>query len=123
MPSLVNTQGPDKGKHYPIGTEPLVTLGRDDACTYQIRDARVSRKHLQVALDPGSGECSVADYRTANGTTLNGAHVTTKTPLKDGDEIRIGDTSLIYSSSDYADDEAAMKDIKKKGEWKRSTIM
>ena len=121
MPSLVNIKGPDMGACYPIGDAHLISVGRDEKCDIQIRDVRVSRQHLQLTNENGAH--TVADYRTANGTLLNGADVTEKTPLKDGDQIRIGDTTLVYTTDDYPDAATAVTEAKKKGEWKRSTIM
>ncbi|MCB9838663.1 MAG: FHA domain-containing protein [Phycisphaeraceae bacterium] len=121
--SLVNIRGPEAGNHYSIGDGHLVSVGRDEQCNIQIRHARVSRQHLQITVIPGVEGHSVADYRTANGTTLNGVKVTERAPLRDGDELGIGDTTLVYTIDDYPDAETAIKAARKKGEWKRSTIM
>ncbi|MBU6414588.1 MAG: FHA domain-containing protein [Planctomycetes bacterium] len=50
MASLVIVEGVDQGRLLAI-KEPIVFIGRDDTCTYQILDAQVSRKHLQVRFD------------------------------------------------------------------------
>jgi len=121
MPSLVNIKGPDMGACYPIGDAHLISVGRDEKCDIQIRDVRVSRQHLQLTNE-NDGH-TVADYRTANGTAVNDVEINEKTVLKDGDQIRIGDTTLVYTTDDYPDAQTAMSEARKKGEWKRSTIM
>lgn len=121
MASLVNIQGPDMGACYTIGDGHLVSVGRDEKCDIQIRDVRVSRQHLQITNENGGH--TVADYRTANGTKVNTIEINEKTVLKDGDQIHIGDTTLIYTTDDYPDAATAVTEARKKGEWKRSTIM
>jgi pSer/pThr/pTyr-binding forkhead associated (FHA) protein len=122
MASLVIIGGEGEGRHLPL-LEPLVSIGRDDACTFQLLDDQVSRKHLQLRLDPATGAHAAGDYRSANGVFINGRRITDPAPLRDGDKIRIGRTTLIYLAEDHPDAEAALAAARKKGEWKRSTIM
>lgn len=122
MASLVVTEGPRQGAHFPL-TEPLVSVGRDDTCTIQIVDQSVSRKHLQVRLNDADGLHYAGDYRSANGVFINEKQIVADVPLADGDRIRIGGTTLVYLKADHADAGAAMEAAKKKGEWRRSTIM
>lgn len=122
MASLVVTEGKQQGLHFPLA-EPLVSLGRDDVCTFQILDEQVSRTHLQVRLNPTSGAHVAADYRSANGVFVNGEQIVVPTALADGDAIRIGQTTLVYLVADHPDAQSALAAAaKKKGEWKRATI-
>ena len=50
MASLVIVEGQGQGGHFPL-TLPLVSIGRDDTCTFQVLDPLVSRKHLQVRVE------------------------------------------------------------------------
>ncbi len=122
MASLVVIEGPGAGAHFPL-TEPMVSVGRDDTCTIQILDALVSRKHLQVRLDAALGRHVAADYRSAHGVFVNDKQIALDTPLNDGDRIRIGQTMLMYLAADHADAPSALAAAKKKGEWKRTTLM
>ncbi len=122
MASLVVIEGLGEGSHFPL-TEPLVSIGRDDTCTFQVLDSLVSRKHLQVRLDATLGKHVAGDYRSANGVFLNGKQIVLDTALKNGDKIRIGQTTLMYLTEDHADAPAALAAAKKLGEWKRSTMM
>jgi pSer/pThr/pTyr-binding forkhead associated (FHA) protein len=122
MPSLVVIEGQSQGKHFPLA-QALISVGRDDTCTFQILDTQVSRKHLQVRLDQKSGRHFAGDYRSANGVFINGHLMNLETPLNDGDSIRIGQTTLIYLADDTLDPKSALEVARKKDEWKRSTIM
>ena len=122
MASLVVIEGPGQGVHFPL-TEPLVSVGRDDTCTFQVLDALVSRKHLQVRLDAATGKHVAGDYRSAHGVFVNNKQILLDTVLNDGDRIRIGQTTLMYLAVDHPDAPSALAAAKKKGEWKRTTLM
>jgi diguanylate cyclase (GGDEF)-like protein len=78
--------GPDLGRRYVVGLEPLV-IGRGDGCEVQINDASVSRRHAQVQQAPDG--VTVADLGSTNGTFLNDALVANAV-LNDGDYLRVG---------------------------------
>lgn len=122
MATLVVIEGTGEGSHFPL-TLPLVSVGRDDTCTYQILDPLVSRTHLQIRLDPAIGKHVAGDYRSAHGVFVNGKQILLDTPLNDGDRIKIGNTTLVYLAADPADAPAALAAARKKGEWKRTTLM
>lgn len=122
MASLVIIEGPGQGSHFPL-TQPLVSVGRDDTCTYQVLDAHVSRKHLQVRMDDKLGKHVAGDYRSAHGVFVNDKQILLDTPLNEGDKIRIGQTTLMYLAADHADAPTAVAAAKKKDEWKRTTLM
>ncbi|NUQ53619.1 MAG: FHA domain-containing protein [Phycisphaerales bacterium] len=122
MASLVIVEGNGQGSHFPL-TLPLVSLGRDDTCTFQVLDPLVSRKHLQIRVDEAMGKHVAGDYRSGNGVFVNERQIVLDTALSDGDVIRIGQTKLMYLSMDHPDAASAQAAAKKKGEWKRSTIL
>lgn len=122
MASLVVIDGPNQGVLFPIGDTP-VSIGREDTCTFQILDPRVSRTHLRVSLDPAHGKHVAGDYRSGNGVFVNGKQITLDTALTDGDRIMIGQSTLVYLVADHADGPSAVAAAKKKGEWKRPTLM
>jgi pSer/pThr/pTyr-binding forkhead associated (FHA) protein len=122
MASLVVVEGPGQGSHFPLADAP-VSIGREDTCTFQVLDPQVSRTHLRVWRDAAHGGHMAGDYRSGNGVFINNAQVVLDTILNDGDTIRIGQTTLVYLAADHADAPAAVAAAKKKGEWKRSTIM
>jgi pSer/pThr/pTyr-binding forkhead associated (FHA) protein len=122
MASLVVIDGPTPGGHFPLGSQKLVSVGRDDQCTFQVVDDEISRKHLQLRLEK-DGRHYAADYRSANGVYVNDRRITTDVPLADDDRIRIGRTTIIYTSRDFDDAESAVAAMKKSSEWRRSTII
>jgi len=122
MASLVVIDGPSKGTHMPLNA-PIVSVGREDTCTYQVLDPHVSRQHLQIKLDARLNTHVAGDYRSAHGVFVNGKAILVDTPLHDGDHIRIGTTTLMYLVEDHADGPSAVAAAKKKDEWKRSTLM
>lgn len=79
---------PEQGDH---------TLGRGRTCQLRLRDARASRQHCRVFVS-AAGKWAVEDLGSANGTQLNGAFLTARTPttLSTGDEISVGSTEIRF---------------------------
>jgi len=123
MACLIVTEGPHAGIHFPLGDQKLVSVGRDEDCTIQIPDPKVSRRHLQIRFEPAEGRHYAADYRSANGVRMNGGPMMQDTALKDGDVIQIGATTIVYSTADFADAATALKAMRVKDQWKRSTMI
>ena len=122
MACLVVIEGPSAGRYFALEEHHLVSVGRDEECTFQVVDPQVSRRHVQVERD-ADGSHVVRDYRSANGVMVNNAGVLMDTLLRDGDVIRIGATAIAYSSTDYPDAESAHTAVRAKGEWRRDTLL
>lgn len=122
MASIFITRGVNEGKYFRLPDEPIVSIGRDDQCTIQLLDPTISRKHLQIRLDDRTGRPLAADYRSANGVKVNGKLIADATPIKDGDQITIGETALVYLADDHPDAESARDAVRRKTEWKRTTL-
>lgn len=129
MASLVIIERSDLSPGQPAGAthfvlaEELVSLGRDDTCTFQILDPLVSRKHLQIRFDSAAGKHIAGDYRSAHGVFINGKQIVIDTALNDGDKIKVGNTTLMYLTANHPDATSAAAAAKKKGEWKRTTLL
>lgn len=123
MATLVIMTGEGRGRLLALPRASAVTIGRDDQCTFQIVDNRISRKHAQVHFDNSVGKYVVVDARSANGLYLNEVLVPVEAPLKDGDALRLGDTRLIFLERDYDDAAKALKDAHARDEWGRGTIL
>ncbi len=121
MACLVIVEGPATGQHFALGQNNAVAIGRDEECTFQIVDPLISRKHLQIRV--GSGGHIASDYRSANGVFVNDKQIVGDVALVDGDKIRIGGSTLVYSKADYPDAKSALNAVHRRGEWKRSTMM
>jgi sigma-B regulation protein RsbU (phosphoserine phosphatase) len=71
-------------------------VGRGGNCDLVVRDLAASRQHLESRRVADGYECRDLDSR--NGTQVNGEPIVVHR-LVDGDEIRIGKTSLVFSLS------------------------
>jgi pSer/pThr/pTyr-binding forkhead associated (FHA) protein len=77
---------------YPLKT--TVAIGRSQDNDVVIDDIEVSRRH--ALLSWADGEATIRDLNSANGTTVNGQSISTNRPLRNGDVIGLGTTSLTY---------------------------
>lgn len=83
----------------------VVTLGRDDKCTYRFDDPSVSGLHARLVII--GAEYMLADNKSTNGTWLNDVRVSEPVHLRDGDRIRLGATlTLRFSLLDEAEEQA-----------------
>jgi pSer/pThr/pTyr-binding forkhead associated (FHA) protein len=81
--------GADRVPLAPEGT----TIGRSRDSNILLADDRVSRRHARIDLR--QGVFVISDLGSANGTLVNGQRIQ-RQALRDGDEIRIGDTRLTF---------------------------
>lgn len=122
MACLVVVEGPAAGALFALAANNLVAIGRDEECTFQIIDPLISRQHLQIRAT-GDGKHVAIDARSANGVHINGVRMVSETPLKNGDEITLGATRIVYSNTDYPDAQTAMIGVRPGRQYKASTIM
>ncbi|MBL8825154.1 MAG: FHA domain-containing protein [Planctomycetia bacterium] len=93
MASLYVIQGSDEGKRFELTTQ-VVGLGREANNTVRLHDTEASRRHSELRLLP-NGTHQLLDLGSSNGTFVNGKMIK-DVVLKPGDEIRIGQTTLVY---------------------------
>ena len=105
MPVLHVLQGPDKGRTYNTLNESTI-IGRS---TDQIHlsDNSASRRHAE--LRPQNGSWLIVDLNSSNGTFLNGQRVVSPTCIKDGDQIRVGSSLLVFTGQNASDGFLASK--------------
>ncbi len=94
MPRLLVIRGADEGKQFELA-EALVTLGREASNLIRLHDTEVSRRHAEFRRVDGGW--SLLDTGSANGTYVNNQRVT-EAMLQAGDQITIGQTTLVYST-------------------------
>jgi transcriptional regulator with GAF, ATPase, and Fis domain len=70
-----------------------VTFGRARTCTVSLEDVSLSRTHAQIEAEPGG--VFLRDLNSRNGTFLGDERVD-RVALSEGDEIRIGNTRIVY---------------------------
>jgi len=79
-----------EGARHPVElTEEGVTVGRGEAATIRVASNAVSRVHSRFFLKDGKPH--VMDLKSLNGTTLNGASVSTPTLLHLGETVLLGE--------------------------------
>jgi pSer/pThr/pTyr-binding forkhead associated (FHA) protein len=115
MGSIIVTSGKQKGEYLPLGQRTSV-IGRDEALSLQVLDALVSRKHLRIWFDKATSKYYADDMQSKHGVFINKHKITESTVLNDGDEILIGDTTLLYTNEDLDSKESALSHYKKRGE-------
>ncbi len=94
MPRLLVIKGADEGKHFELA-EASVGIGRDPSSQIRLHDTEVSRRHAEFRqVEDGY---VLVDTASANGTYVNNNSVK-ETRLQAGDQIQIGQTTLVYSS-------------------------
>ena len=83
-----------EGKRHPIvKSRTVIGRGSDADIPLRVDNPTVSRRHALIVLTP-ERQAFVGDAGGANGTLLNGAAVTARSPLADGDVIRVGEVAL-----------------------------
>ncbi len=121
MASILVVSGPSEGVYCPLGKRTTV-IGRDEGCTVQVVDDRVSRKHIQIRYDDGPGRFVALDMKSANGMFINGRKVDAECDLVDNDEIQIGNSKIVFSLTDFPDKASAMNAYKQRGQKFKPTI-
>jgi hypothetical protein len=76
-------------------TEDVTTIGSIAGNTIVLQEQGVSKRHAGIKIEDMRFE--LADFGSTNGTFVNGAKVTSKQFLGNGDEIRIGECKLKFS--------------------------
>lgn len=97
MPTLFVIQGPDKGRTYQTPNEPSI-IGRVSD-QIQLTDNSASRRHAEVR--PSNGSWVLVDLNSSNGTFLNGQRIVTPINLKQGDQIKVGSTLLVFNPQQH----------------------
>ncbi|MEX1367789.1 MAG: ATP-binding protein [Nannocystaceae bacterium] len=89
---LVVISGEDPGRRIYLDRE--VVLGRGKDCSAVISDAGISRRHAVVHRN-AEGSYLVEDLGSRNGTRVNGERVTGTQALEFGDEIALGERTVL----------------------------
>lgn len=82
------------GTAYPLG-QAVTTIGRGTDVDIRIDDPGISRRHAEFRVASDGSGFSVIDLASTNGTYI-GTHKVGEHVLLDGDEIRMGGTSLVF---------------------------
>ena len=92
MPWLDGIGGVVAGQRINIILEETV-LGRSRVCDIQLHDPKISRQHAMLRLY--KGRYFLQDMQSSRGTLVNSQPVQTHL-LEDGDQIRMGDSVMVF---------------------------
>lgn len=120
MASLIVTSGEQKGEYLPLGRR-ISVIGRAENLPLQILDDVVSRKHLRVRFQDSDNRYYAEDMGSRHGVFINHHKINGETVLSEGDQILIGQTTLLFTDKDFDDLESALKHYNKVGERARTT--
>lgn len=120
MASLIVISGKKKGEYLPLGRRTSV-IGRAETLPLQILDDAVSRKHLQVRFAENDRRYYAEDMASRHGVFINHNRIKGETALTEGDQILIGQTTLLFTDKDFDDRESALQHYKKVGERSKTT--
>ena len=94
MPKLHVLSGVLEGKIFDL-LEERVSMGRALDNVIRLEDGTISHHHATLILD--TGEYSLRDLNSTNGTRVNGIRIV-ETKLHNSDAIRLGSVELRYES-------------------------
>ncbi|MFC1763752.1 FHA domain-containing protein [Planctomycetota bacterium] len=120
MGSLFVLSESQKGEYLPLGRRTSV-IGRGENLPLQVRDDRISRKHLRIRFDQGQNRYLAEDMGSKNGVLINSRKIEDPTPLREGDRILIGNSELLFTEKDFDNEQNALLHFKKHGELERPT--
>ena len=69
-------------------------IGRDPDAVLWIDDASVSRRHARIVV--AGDKTTIEDLGSKNGTFLSGQKIERPAPIADGDEIRVGPSTMVF---------------------------
>jgi serine/threonine protein kinase/pSer/pThr/pTyr-binding forkhead associated (FHA) protein len=96
---LVVARGPDLGTVFELEQHGSYLIGRDDDCSIQLSDARISRHHCQISVS--GGKALLQDKGSSWGTIVNGVKVD-QHPLQPGDVVVVAETELRFEVTNSA---------------------
>ena len=85
------------GRTYDLKVD-KTTVGRVEDNAFQIPESSVSSHHCEILLQ--GSEVIVKDLNSTNGTFINGQKVTTQSPIKSGQILRLGQVEIRFESGD-----------------------
>ncbi|MBT5020535.1 MAG: FHA domain-containing protein, partial [Planctomicrobium sp.] len=105
--TLLVIQGPGQGSRIELSTDKL-SIGRGVHNDSRILDTEMSRQHADFTFE--NDRWLIVDKNSSNGTFVNGKQVESS-PLKQGDQIQLGRSILLFSSTLPSDSSEAAVQI------------
>jgi len=96
---LVVARGPDLGTVFQLEERGEYSIGREDDCSIQLTDVRISRHHCSLSVS--GGRALLIDKGSSWGTIVNGKKIK-EHPLQPGDVVLIAETELKFEVTNTA---------------------
>jgi pSer/pThr/pTyr-binding forkhead associated (FHA) protein len=84
----------EEGRTRTVRAPVPITIGRAPSATLVVPDAQVSRVHARIDLS--DGQLNLRDLDSRNGTLVNARPIEGPVDLRDGDEIDVGTTRIVF---------------------------
>jgi pSer/pThr/pTyr-binding forkhead associated (FHA) protein len=97
------------GKEIEI-SQTLTLVGRLPECDVPVDDENVSRRHAQLESTE-SGQVTLRDLGSRNGSWVNDQQISTAVTLQDGDRVRFGDVTFTFRSAASRQAEASTETV------------
>jgi pSer/pThr/pTyr-binding forkhead associated (FHA) protein/predicted Ser/Thr protein kinase len=107
---LLVTEGAERGKRLSVEEQLLIGRSAPEDEGRLGGDRELSRRHGRIARDP-DGNLTVEDFRSSNGTFVNGEPVTERRTLRAGDQVKLGTTVLEVTADEPAASAAAADEL------------
>lgn len=96
-PRLLVLHGPDANRALDVPDPPVrLVIGRGETCDFVLADADASREHAEIERDLDG--VVIRDLESKNGVRVND-RVVRERRLRDRDEVRIGETVLVFEDA------------------------
>jgi len=106
------------GKEKPYTfTKSAFLIGRAVSCDVPLEEAAAGKEHARVEVSP-EGAVRLRDLGTSTGTYLHGNRVAESILLSDGDELKVGDTTLAFRVKKTAEAPAPRTAARDGAKWK-----
>jgi serine/threonine-protein kinase len=107
--SVIIKTGPLEGHKYIVKSDSPILVGRSEEANIRIAyDEFCSRRHAQIYWQ--NEKCYITDLESTNGTLVNDAIIHGTVELSNNDSIKLGNTELIVSITDYKKGKTNQKD-------------
>ncbi len=109
VPAVIVTSGLDAGRVYRLARDRTTTFGRARECDVCLVDRGLSRVHAAIEL---YGEMpTLVDRGSRNGTRIEGVRVEGKRPLRSGDKIALGPSTVVRFTWLSPDEASALDNL------------
>ncbi len=98
--TIISPEAGSSGRVIPLDPAVETRIGRAQDSTVVLADTKVSRLHLTLTCSGGT--VTATDKGSTYGTLLNGQKLAAPAGLKTGDQLKVGDHTLVFSADDPA---------------------